>query len=258
MPQLQQQTALIIGSGRDPGRGIARRFAREGARLLLIDRDAQAGHALCEELGEACVFLHADPADRAALSAAIAAAQAQASRIDILVNAALEEPRWMRLEQLSDADFDRAMNQGFHSARCAMNALLPALRAQGGGRVLNVGSIYGENVAEYIGAYAVAAEALRTLTRSAAQEWGSDGILVNLLMPTIASERFGEYRDANADYVDKTLPLVALQRFGDPIEDIGGAALYLVGDDSRYITGSTIHADGGYHMAGPVYVPTLD
>jgi NAD(P)-dependent dehydrogenase (short-subunit alcohol dehydrogenase family) len=132
------------------------------------------------------------------------------------------------------------------------------MQAQGGGRVLNVGSVYGENVAEYIGAYTAAAEALRGLTRTAAQEWGRHGILVNLLMPTVDSERFRSYCEQHLTQVDTTLPLVPLQRFGDPVEDIGGAAVYLVSDDSRYITGYTIHADGGYHMAGPVYVPQVE
>lgn len=256
MSQLKDRIALIVGAAREPGRGIARRYAREGAQLLLIDRDAVAGAALQREL--ACEFLHADPADRQALEAAIAQALKLADGIDILVNAALEEPQWMRLEELPDAAFSNSFAQGFYAALWAMRAVLPAMRARGGGRMLNVGSIYGENVAEYIGAYAASAEALRALTRTAAQEWGADGILVNLLMPTIDSERFREYCERHRDYTDKTLPLVALQRFGDPVEDIGAAAVYLVSEDSRYITGYTIHADGGYHMAGPVYVPALE
>lgn len=253
MELLEGKIALIVGAGREPGRGIARRFAREGASLRLIDRDAAALRALAVELGSDCRCFHADPVDREALSTAVASA----GDVDILVNAAAEEPQWTRLEELPHEAFTVAFARGFHAALWAMRTALPGMRARGGGRILNLGSIYGENVAEYIGAYSAAAEALRGLTRTAAQEWGADGILVNVLMPSVDSERFRAYCERNADYVDKALPLVALQRFGDPVEDIGGAAVFLAGDDGRYITGSTIHADGGYHMAGPVYVPLL-
>lgn len=256
MAQLENRIALIVGAGREPGRGIARRYAREGAQLLLIDRDAAALAALRAELGARTAA--AEPADAPALTAAIATLVDAAGGVDILVNAALEEPAWTRLEALRDADFDHALRQGFYSALAAMRAVRPHLLARGGGRIVNVGSIYGENVAEYIGGYAAAAEALRALTRTAAQEWGRDGILVNLLMPTVDDERFRAYRARDAENVDMKLSLVALQRFGDPVEDIGGAAVYLVSDDSAYITGYTIHADGGYHMAGPVYVPQID
>jgi len=77
-------------------------------------------------------------------------------------------------------------------------------------------------------------------------------------MPTVDSERFRAYREQHREAVDRTVSLIPLQRFGDPVEDIGGAAVYLVSDDSRYITGYTVHADGGYHMAGPVYVPQVE
>lgn len=251
--QLQGRHALIVGAACEPGRGIARRYAREAALLLLVDRDSDALQALAAELGARAYA--ADPGDRDALQGAIAAALADAGRIDILVNAAAQETPWQRLESLNDEDYAAAFASGFHAARWAMLAVLPAMRAQGGGRILNLGSVYGENVAEYIGAYAAAAEALRALTRTAAQEWGADGILVNVLMPTIDSERFRAYAARHPEEVGRTLPLVALQRFGDPVEDVGGAAVYLAGDDGRYITGYTLHADGGYHLAGPVYVP---
>lgn len=253
---LENKVALVVGAGRHPGLGIAQRYAREGAKLLLIDREAKALKAQADALA-ASVFVAA-PGDKSALLSAIARALAVHGRIDILVNAAAEAPAWQRFEELSDADYDAAFAQGFSAARWAMLAVLPSMREQGGGRILNLGSIYGENVAEYIGAYAAAAEALRALTRTAAQEWGADGILVNVLMASVDDERFRAYAQRQAEHVDRTLPLVALQRFGDPVEDVGGAAVLLAGEDGRYITGYTIHADGGYHMAGPVYVPILE
>lgn len=253
---LENKVALVVGAGRHPGLGIAQRYAREGAKLLLIDRDAEALKAQADALA-ASVFVAA-PDDKSALLSAITQAIAVHGRIDILVNAAAEAPAWQRLEEMSDADYDAAFAQGFSAARWAMLAVQPSMREQGGGRILNLGSIYGENVAEYIGAYVAAAEALRALTRTAAQEWGADGILVNVLMPTVDDERFRAYAQRQAEQVERTLPLVALQRFGDPVEDVGGAAVLLACEDGRYITGYTIHADGGYHMAGPVYVPILE
>ena len=253
---LENKIALVVGAGRHPGLGIAQRYAREGAKLLLIDRDANALNAHADALG-AKSFV-ADPGDKRDFLKAIDQAIAVHGRVDILVNAAAEAPRWQRLEDLDDADYDAAFAQGFSAARRAMLAVLPGMREHGGGRILNLGSIYGENVAEYIGAYSAAAEALRALTRTAAQEWGVDGILVNVLMASVDDERFRDYAKQHTRQVEGTLPLVALQRFGDPVEDVGGAAVLLAGEDGRYITGYTIHADGGYHLAGPVYVPTLE
>lgn len=264
MTQLQQQTAIIIGAGREPGRGIAQRFAREGASLWLIDRDAEALAVTQSRIGAAaaCCVLQADPANRAQLVAAVGQAlqQAQAltGRLDILVNAGLEEQPWARLEDLPDAAFEQAMAQGSYAALWAMKAVLPTLKAQASGSILNVGSVYGENVAEYIGAYNMAGDALKALTRTSAQEWGEFGIRVNMLMATVDDERFRAYAENHHELVGKTLPLVAMQRFGDPVEDVGGGALFLCSDDAQYLTGYVIHADGGYHMAGPVYVPRLD
>ncbi|MGH8446922.1 MAG: SDR family NAD(P)-dependent oxidoreductase [Solimonas sp.] len=256
MGMLEGRIALVVGAGREPGRGIARRYAREGARLLLVDRDAEAVRSLAAELAATPYVV--DPAQRAALHTVLAAAVQAAGGIDILVNAAQEEPRWARLEDLTDEAFAEQFGQGFHAALTAMRVVLPVMRARGGGRIVNLGSLYGENVAEYIGAYAAAAEALRALTRTAAQEWGADNILVNVLMPTVDGERFRAYRERHGDEVERRLPLVALQRFGDPVEDVGAAAVFLAGDDAAYLTGYTLHADGGYHMAGPVYIPVLE
>jgi NAD(P)-dependent dehydrogenase (short-subunit alcohol dehydrogenase family) len=153
--------------------------------------------------------------------------------------------------------FEQSLSVGLYGTLWAMLAVLPAMRARGGGRIINIGSIYGDNVSEYIGDYNAATAAVHGLTRTAAMEWGRHNILVNVLMPTVDSAAFRDYCARHADDIAQPLTLIPLGRFGDAERDIGGAALFLVGPHGSYITGQVVHADGGYHMAGPVYVPRL-
>lgn len=130
----------------------------------------------------------------------------------------------------------------------------PHMREQGG-KIINLGSVYGDNVHRFVGDYDAATEGLKGLTRSAAAEWGQYDILVNLLVATVDNEAWREHLRQHEAEVTPLLNLVPLRRMGDPEEDIGGAALFLASDLGSYISGHVVHADGGYHMAGPAYSP---
>ena len=254
-PRLAGRVAVITGAGGQPGRGIAQHFAREGAILVLVDDDAAEGARSADAAGALARFVLVGPCDQARLTAAIDAAAREHGRLDILVNAAGPRGAATPLHEKTGAQFGAALERHLYEPLWAMQAAFAHMRGRGG-RILNVGSIYGDNLHRYIADYAAATEALKALTRSAAAEWGNDGVLVNMLLPTVDDEAWRAYAAANAEDVEPLLSLVALERFGDPVEDIGGAALFLVSDLNGYITGHVVHADGGYHMAAPVYRPS--
>ncbi len=229
--RLAYRVCIITGGAGEPGAGIGRRFAREGATVVFIDEN-----------------------DRAALTSAVDRVVQTHGRLDILVNAAGPVGAPAAFADRTDAAFQTALDRCLFTAIWAMQAALPHLRERGG-RIINLGSVYGDNVHRFIADYDAATEALKGLTRSAAAEWGRYEILVNLLVATVDDEAWRDHAERHAEEVMPLLDLVPLRRMGDPEEDVGGAALFLASDLGSYINGHVIHADGGYHMAGPVYMP---
>jgi NAD(P)-dependent dehydrogenase (short-subunit alcohol dehydrogenase family) len=98
---------------------------------------------------------------------------------------------------------------------------------------------------------------LRTLTRSAAREWASLGICANVICPAAASASFKEFEELYPDMAREAASANPMGRMGDPEADIGGVALFLASEDSRYVTGNTLYADGGGHINGVAWVPEL-
>jgi NAD(P)-dependent dehydrogenase (short-subunit alcohol dehydrogenase family) len=219
MAELTGKTAVIAGAD-EIGRGIAKRFARAGAAVSLADAAAMNGALSC----------------------------------DVLVLNLLGAPHLAALEQQGDAHFTAALER-VADAAALMRAALPAMRARGGGRIILIGHRYGESVNEGLGPYNAAATALLGLMRTAAVEWGKWGVATNLLLPFADTAELRAAREKRPKIIDLFVGQTALKRAGDPIEDIGGAALFLASDDGAFINGQVIYADGGQHIAGPVLNP---
>jgi NAD(P)-dependent dehydrogenase (short-subunit alcohol dehydrogenase family) len=126
---------------------------------------------------------------------------------------------------------------------------------QGGGRIINLCSLNGVNAHMLTAEYNAGKEALRALTRTAAREWARHGILANVICPAAATASYEAFRQAAPENAAELLRLNPIGRMGDPEEDIGGVALFLASDDSRYVTGNTIYADGGSHISGVPWAP---
>ena len=129
------------------------------------------------------------------------------------------------------------------------------MQARGGGSIIALGSTYGFYTQRYIADYKAAKAALYGLVLSAAHEWGPFGIRANLLETAADTEEFRAFRSCREHEVATRLALLPLRRMGDIERDIGGAALFLASDDSRYLTGEVVHADGGEHLSVPVFEP---
>lgn len=250
MSQLAGKTALIFGAD-TVGRGIALRLAREGAAIGILDADGVRAEAVAAEIGGRAIGQALVPD---APEAAVETLIARLGGVHILVNNTLPLPKVGALEGQDDAAFAAAF-AAVGLAAAAMRAVFPALSAQRWGRIINLGHRYGEGVNEAIAPYNAAAWALVGLTRSAALDWGRHQIAVNLLLPLADTPEYRAAHDQRPRIIDLFVGQVPLRRVGDPIEDVGAAALFLASDDSAFVTGQTIHADGGQHVAGPVLNP---
>ncbi|MCR9105991.1 MAG: SDR family oxidoreductase [Gammaproteobacteria bacterium] len=255
---IENRVALVTGAGQGVGEGIARRLHEAGATVVIAEFNEDTGKAVADSL-ERGHFLCVDVSDREAVVGAVQWAQRELGRLDILVNNAYPTGTPpARLENRSDADFQRALGGGFMGPWWAMQAAFAGMKAQGWGRVINVCSLNGVNAHPYTAEYNSAKEALRGLSRTAAREWAQYGICVNILCPaarTPAFEMFEKYSPENAALMLQQNPM---GRMGDPQADIGGVALFLASEDARYLTGNTLFADGGGHINGVNWEPDVD
>ena len=265
MSRLEGRVAIVTGAGAGIGRGIVRRFAAEGAAVVVAEYNVDSGTATAAELQRdfdaQALFVRADISRRADVDAMVGAAIERFGKVDILVNNAWSRrpgaPFAARVEQQTDTDLDFAWQIGTMSAMWAMRAVFPGMRERRWGRIVNICSLNGVNAHPYTVDYNMAKEALRALTRTAAREWAPYQICCNVICPAAATEAYKGFAAASPDNAAAILKLNPMGRMGDPESDIGGVALFLASDDCRYLTGNTLFADGGGHINGVSWAPQL-
>ena len=258
MDRLKERVALITGAGRGIGRGIARRFAREGAKILVAEINAENGARTAkevEELGSEALFIQTDVTVREQVDAAVQAAVDRWGRLDILVNNAWGGGTTTRLEWKTEENLRHGLEICVMAGYWSMQAAFPHMKAQGGGSIINFCSLNGVNAHMYTAEYNIGKEALRTLTRTAAREWAPHQIRCNVLCPAALTEAYEEFKKTSPDNFEQLEASVPLGRVGDPEHDVAGAALFLASEDSIYVTGNTIHVDGGCHINGSPWAP---
>jgi len=253
MGRLSGKTALITGAGAGLGRGVALRFADEGADIVVAERHEEPGRetvALIEERGAQAMFVLTDVGVPEQARGAVERTIEAFGRIDVLVNNAQGFNRLGRAEERTDRMWEKSITTGVYGTVWTMNAAFPHMKAQGGGRIINFGSIVGTQGDRFLIEYSAAKEAIRGLSRSAANEWGEHNILVNVICP-IARTRSWDSRIAlDPRFKESVIAGTPLGRMGDPERDIGGAALFLASDDGCFVTGNTLFVDGGAHLRG--------
>lgn len=243
------QVAVVTGGGNGIGAAIARAFAREGARVAILEVDAggrQVADEIVREHGEAFA-VECDVTVPHAVREAAAAVVARWGRVDVLVNNAGRFPGIKRAEEFTPEEWDAILRVNLTSVFLCSTAMLPIMRREGGGRIVNLSSIVGRSGAVLTAApYAAAKAAILGLTRQLAGEWAPDGIAVNAVAPgTTATARVLGARSPEATRtLAETIPL---HRLGDP-EDVAEAVLFLASAAARHITGAVLDVNGGQAM----------
>jgi NAD(P)-dependent dehydrogenase (short-subunit alcohol dehydrogenase family) len=248
MTRLAGKVALVTGAAQGVGLGIALALASEGASIAVVDRNgdgANAAAAECRERGVHAAGFTCDVADLDAVRRAVAAVVEAFGGLHILVNNAHAFTLGIPLLDTTLDDMEQSWRTAVLGTLWFMQAAHDAL-AHSGGTILNIGSGSALDGDAGSASYASAKEGVRVLTRVAAREWGPEGIRVNTLCPFSRSPRWEAFAAEHPGRVERQAASLPLRRApGDPELDIGRAALFLVSDDSSYVTGQTLFVEGG-------------
>ena len=250
LDRLRGKVAIVTGAGQGIGAAIAEIYAREGAKVIITGRTLAKLEEVAVKIRQAggeAIPLASVSGEMAQARATVARAIEDWGRVDVLVNNAhsftdylpIDDPK---MEENCKIDLQSAF---FGSVQLMQLCFVP-MKAQGGGSIINFGSSYGIRCEPGFLAYAASKEAVRALTRTAAKEWGKHGIRANTILPSALTPKSRWYLEQTGSY-DAELAKVAMGRFGTP-EDVAQTALFLASDDSNYVTGQTIGADGGSTM----------
>ena len=245
--RLAGKVAVVTGAASGFGRAIARRFAEEGARVAILDLNAEGAAAVAEDIGEAAISLACDVAEGVQVQTASDKAIEAFGRVDILVNNAGWSHRNQPLLDVDEGTFQRVFDINVKSIFHFTHAFVPHWRRTGGGVMINVGSTAGIRPRPGLTWYNASKGAVNLMTRSLAVELASDKIRVCGLAPVMGATALLETFMGMPDTPEnraKFIATVPLGRLCEP-EDMAGAALYLASDEAEFITGVILEVDGG-------------
>jgi len=258
---LSGRVALVTGGGQGVGQGIARALANAGAKIAIAQRRGEEAErearAIQEDFGVDAIGFAADVTVRTQVDQMIARVHEKFGRLDILVNNAGGNQA-KRLEKLTDEEMEDSFALNYKSVFWAMRAVFPIMKAQGYGRIINLGSLNGVNAHMFTAPYNASKEAVRALTRTAAVEWGAHGITANIICPSATSPLAEEYFTANPEMLRNILQQVPAGRIGKAEPDVGPVAVFLASEGSGYTNGNTLFVDGGGHINGVAWRPAVD
>jgi len=248
MGRLAGKLALVTGAGQGVGRGVALALAREGAGIAIVEKSAESARRTGDEIaaiGVPVEVISCDVGTRAACEGALEQAVHVLGGLDVLVNNAGWARSPVPLLEIDDEQFDLTWRVNTMATFWLMQAAHPHLVARGGGSIVNFASGSGTSGKPGEGAYAAAKEAVRGLSRVAANEWGPQGIRVNVVCPFASSPGMLAWSEAEPKAYAATLRRIPLQRVGDCEADVGRAVVFLASDDAAYVTAQTLMVDGG-------------
>jgi NAD(P)-dependent dehydrogenase (short-subunit alcohol dehydrogenase family) len=241
---LSGKTAIITGGGSGIGRAIAAAFAREGASVVIAGRHQDKLDHAALEIGPQCQAVAADVSKSADVEMLVAAATRKFKRIDVLVNnAGILLPG--TAESLTEEDFDQTFNVNVRGLWLLSRAVLPHMRAAGGGSIINIGSVLSTLGARNRLAYSASKGAVLAMTRAMALDHAGEKIRVNCICPGIVETEMVARFSTDESARQQRIAMHPMGRFGQP-EEIASAAVFLASDESGWTTGSVLTIDGGY------------
>ena len=247
MGQLDGKTAIVTGAASGFGAGIARLFAKEGARVLIADLDLAGAERVASEAGRRAKACACDVSDGAQVQAAVAACVEAFGAPDIVVNNAGTTHRNQPMLDVDEATYDRVFAVNVKSIYHMARAVVPLMRERSGGVIINIGSTAGLRPRPGLTWYNASKGAVNVVSKSMAVELAADNIRVNAICPVMGVtgllEQFLGMADTPANRA-KVIAGIPLGRLSTP-EDVAGAALYLASDAARFITGVELPVDGG-------------
>jgi 2-deoxy-D-gluconate 3-dehydrogenase len=245
---LKGRVAIVTGGNGGLGLGMALGLAGAGAEIVVAARDekknAEAVRRI-EELGVRAVAMPVDVTQEADVIGMVTDSVAALGRVDILVNNAGTSVR-KQPQDISIDEWDRVQNVNLRSGFLASREVYPHMKAQGGGKIINIGSMFSLFGSDYVAPYAASKGGLVQLTKSLAVAWAPDNIQVNAVLPgwfitnltSVIPKRFPERYEA----ISSRIPA---GRWGEP-EELQGAVVFLASRASAYVTGAVLTVDGGY------------
>jgi 2-deoxy-D-gluconate 3-dehydrogenase len=249
---LTGKVAIVTGGNGGIGLGMARGLADAGATIVIVGRNQPKSAAATEEIkktGGKAIAIEADVTDRNAVKDVIAGTVREFGRLDILVNNAginIRKPP----QDLAAEEWDSVISTNLTSAFLCSQAAHPAMKAAGGGKIINIGSMLSIFGASFAPAYAASKGGIVQFTRSCACAWAADNIQVNAILPGwIDTELTQRARQEIDGLHDKVLARTPAARWGAS-GDFAGIAVFLSSAASDFVTGTAIPVDGGFSVSG--------
>lgn len=245
--RLDAKVAIVTGAGSGFGEGIAKRFAAEGAKVVVNDINAAGGERVAREIGAKATFAQGDVTRAADWARLVAAAVSFGGRLDTIVNNAGWTHRNKPYLEVTEAEFDKVYAINVKSVYLSAMAAIPQFRKQGGGSLVNIASTAGIRPRPGLCVYNSSKGAVINLSKGMAAELGPDKIRVNCVNPVFSPETALSADFAGGAVTEEAkkrfLATIPLGRFSTPL-DVANACLYLASDDAAFISGVSIEVDG--------------
>ncbi len=248
--RLKDKVAIVTGGGSGFGEGIVKRYAKEGAKVVVNDINRQSGDRVVREIqaaGGEAMFIKADVASSSEVKAMIDETVGRWGRLDTMVNNAGITHKNQSMLNVTEDEFDRIFAVNVKAVYLSALHVVPVMEKQGGGSIITTASTAGLRPRPGLTVYNSSKGAVITMTKSMAVEFAPKNIRVNCLCPVIGMTGLTELFMGQPDSPEirqKFLGSIPLGRMSTP-EDLANAALYLASDEASFITGVALEVDGG-------------